>query len=46
MVSGSSEPLVLLVSALLANGQPGFMFEETETETPTARLITGHSHAY
>jgi quercetin dioxygenase-like cupin family protein len=38
MVNGGDEPLVLLVSALLAIDQPGFLFEEG---TPTAMVTHG-----
>jgi quercetin dioxygenase-like cupin family protein len=43
MVNGGGEPLVLLVSALLAIDQPGFMFDEG---TPTALQTRGFALPY
>jgi mannose-6-phosphate isomerase-like protein (cupin superfamily) len=43
MVNGGGEPLVLLVSALLAIDQPGFMFDEG---TPVAMQVRGFALPY
>jgi len=42
MVNGADEPLVLLVSALLASDEQGFLFEEGKADgTPVARVNSG-----